>query len=185
MKRSTGILAAVLFTALLAACSKQSLQNTYDRQTTFIESFVAAQMKADTNATLRRIGGAYRLTLHDTLTIPRDSLAEGGKLALYYGCFTLTGASLTTGNLVATNLKDLATQAKWTLTDSTRYKLDTLTLGKDLVEGLQDGLKGVREYDEGYILFTGKYGYGNSERGTIPARSALAYYFWIESIDNE
>ena len=175
MKRSTGILAAVLFAALLAACSKQSLQNTYDRQTTFIESFVAAQMKADTNATLRRIGGAYRLTLHDTLTIQRDSLAEGGKVALYYGCFTLT----------ATNLKDLATQAKWTLTDSTRYKLDTLTLGKDLVEGLQDGLKGVREYDEGYILFTGKYGYGNSERGTIPARSALAYYFWIESIDNE
>lgn len=185
MKHGTLILSISLALGLAAACTKQSLQTTYDKQTSYIEGFVTSQMKADTNATLRRIGGAYRLTLHDTLTIPRDSLAEGGKVALYYGCFTLTGASLTTGNLVATNLKDLATQAKWTLTDSTRYKLDTLTLGKDLVEGLQDGLKGVREYDEGYILFTGKYGYGNSERGTIPARSALAYYFWIESIDNE
>ena len=32
---------------------------------------------------------------------------------------------------------------------------------------------------------TAKYGYGASQKGTIPARSALAYYFWIESIDNE
>ena len=78
-----------------------------------------------------------------------------------------------------------AIQAKWNLTDTTRYKLDTLTLDKSLVPGLATGLEGVQPLDEGYILFTGKYGYGASEKGTIPARSALAYYFWIENISNE
>lgn len=172
----------------LAACTKESLQATYDKQTGYIEAFLSSQMKNDTTATLVIRDGVYRLNLHDTLdaTLHRtDSLRQGGKVALYYGCFTLTGNSINASNLVATNLKELATRASWSLTDTTRYKLDTLVLNKALVSGLATGLEGVQPLDEGYILFTGKYGYGASEKGTIPARSALAYYFWIENISNE
>lgn len=186
MKRSTVI---VLLLVLLAACTKQSLQTTYDKQITNIESFLTAQMNKDPKATLvKREEGIYRLNLHDTLDLElhrTDSLEWGGKVALYYGCFTLTSSSLTTANLVATNLKELAQTAKWTLTDESIFKLDTLTLDNTLLPGLAEGLKGVQPLDEGYILFTGKYGYGKTERGTIPARSALAYYFWIENISNE
>ena len=185
MKRSTLILTAVLAAAAIAACTKQSLQATFDKQTTYIESFISAQMKADTNATLTKYGGAYRLVLHDTLPAGRDSLRWGGKVSLYYACFTLTSSSVSTANLVATNLEDVATQAKWTLSDESRFKLDTLTLDGALLSGLAGGLLGVQPRDEGYILFTGKYGYGKSERGTIPAMSALAYYYWIEEIYNE
>ena len=185
MKRSTLILTAGLVAAAIAACSKQSLQTTYDKQTGFIESFITAQMKADSNARLTRNGGAYRLNLHDTLPQLPDSLKWGQKVALYYGCFTLTAASLSSGNLVATNLKQLATQAGWTLTDTTRFKLDTLTVDNKLVTGLADGLVGVQPQDEGYILFTGKYGYGKNELGMIPALSALVYYFWIEKVFDE
>lgn len=184
MKRSS----VILLVLLLAACTKQSLQTTYDKQTSNIESFISTNMGRDATATLVRNEGAYRLNLHDTLdaTLHRtDSLHVGGKVALYYGCFTLTGNTVSSSNLVATNLKELAIQAKWNLTDTTRYKLDTLTLDKSLVPGLATGLEGVQPLDEGYILFTGKYGYGASEKGTIPARSALAYYFWIENISNE
>ena len=53
----------------------------------------------------------------------------------------------------------------------------------DLLEGLKMGLYGVQPEDEAFILFTGKYGYGSKEQGMIPARSALAYYVWIESIE--
>ena len=183
MKRLVPILAAVL--ALAAACTKQSLQATYDKQTTYIENFIAAQMKADSEATLVRNGGAYRLTLQDHGDPNADSLALGGQVSLYYGCFVLTGASLSTGNLVATNLEELATQAKWTVTDKERFQLVTLTVDDKLVEGLKDGLQGVQPGDQGYILFTGKYGFEAAEKGTIPARSALAYYFWIDSINNE
>ena len=184
MKRST----VILLVLLLAACTKQSLQTTYDKQTTNIESFISAQMSKDAHATRVRSEGAYRLNLHDTLdaTLHRkDSLAWGGQVVLYYGCFTLTSASISTANLVATNLRELAQQAKWNLTDESRYKLDTLTLDNSLLPGLAAGLAGVQPLDEGYILFTGKYGYGASQKGTIPARSALAYYFWIENINNE
>ena len=185
MRRSTVILAAGLAAALIAACTKQSLQTTYDKQTTYIESFVSAQMKADTNATLTRNGGAYRLTLHDTLPPERDSLLWGQKVALYYGCFTLTSSSINTSGLVATNIKELATRAGWSLSDTTLFKLDTITLDKSLLTGLADGLAGVQPLDEGYILFTGKYGYGKSERGMIPALSALVYYFAIDNIFDE
>ena len=184
MKRTT----VILLVLLLAACTKQSLQSAYDKQTSNIESFISAQMKKDVSATLVQNEGVYRLNLHDTLDVTlhrNDSLAWGGQVVLYYGCFTLTGSSLSTSNLVATNLRQLADQAKWKLTDESRYKLDTLTLDNSLLPGLASGLVGVQPQDEGYILFTGKYGYGASQKGTIPARSALAYYFWIENISNE
>lgn len=185
MKADTGILTALLGVALLAACTRESLQSTYDKQATYIDNFITSTLQSDTNATLTRNGGACRINLHDTLDAGRDSLRPGGKAALYYGCFLLTGATVSTSNLVATNLRELADAAKWELSDTTIYKLDTIVLDKSLVPGLMDGLAGVQPLDEGYILFTGQHGFGNVQRGTIPARSALAYYFWIENISNE
>lgn len=183
MKRST-LIPCLLAAVLTGACAKQSLKTTYDKQTAYIENFISAQMKADENATLTRNGEVCRLTLHDTLEVGRDSLMPGGKVALYYACYTLTSASVTRNNLVATNSRDVAVAAGWSLTDTTRYKVDTLTLDSSLIKGLEAGLAGVQKEDEGYILFTGEYGYGGSERGTIPARSALVYQIWIQNIDN-
>lgn len=189
MKRSTLILSSFLALGLTAACVKQSLQSTYDKQTSYIENFVTTQMKADTNATLTRNGGSYRLNLADTLDRvygERDSLREGGRVALWYACFTLTGNSISTSNLVATNVREVAEQAKWKLTDSTIvFRLDTITVDKKLVEGLHLGLQGVQQYDQGFVLFTGEYGFGNISRGTIPARSALVYQFLIDEIFND
>jgi len=189
MRRSTGILLALLAAAAVIACTKQSLKTTYDKQTSYIESFITAQMKADTNARLMRNEGAWRLILHDTLdrVYPgRDSLRDNGLVALYYACFTLTSASISKNNLVATNLKPMADAAGWVLSDSARiFKPDTLKLDGRLVDGLRMGLYGVQPGDEGYILFTGEYGYGKNERGTIPAMSALVYQIWIEAIKNE
>lgn len=186
MKRSTFILSCFLALGLMPACVKQSLQSTYDKQTSYIDNFVAAQMKADADATLARNGGSYRLTLADTLDRvfgERDSLKAGGRVALWYACFTLTGNSIALSNLVATNVRDVAEQAKWTLSDSTTvFKLDTIRVNKDLVEGLYLGLQGVQQFDQGFVLFTGEYGFGNVARGTIPARSALVYQYVIEEI---
>ena len=65
---------------------------------------------------------------------------------------------------------------------STPYRTFTLGVNKDLVEGLYLGLQGVQQYDQGFVLFTGEYGFGNIARGTIPARSALVYQYLIEEI---
>ncbi|MBO4340560.1 MAG: hypothetical protein J5835_03935 [Bacteroidales bacterium] len=179
MKKAFLILLAVFF----AACTQQALQTTFDKQTTTIESFVSATMKADANATLTRTGGAYRVTMHDTLDPTRDSLGWNGKVKLYYALYTLSSASLSASNLVATNKKDVAAAASWNTADDSQFEAVTLDMTDNLLEGLKMGLYGVQPDDEAYILFTGKYGYGSHEQGMIPARSALAYHVWIETIE--
>lgn len=184
MKRSTLLLCIALLLALLmAACSKQALQTTFDKQTTNIEKILETLLKSDTTARLTQNEGTYRLILHDTLPKGRDSLLEGGRVSLYYACYTLSSTTISTSNLVATNLKALATKAKWNITDTTVFKLDTLVLDNSLVEGLRLGLHGVQPGDEGYVLFNGKYGFGKNEYGMIPAQSALVYQIWIENIN--
>ena len=175
----------LIATAVMSlACTKQALKTTYDKQATYIESFISAQMKADEKATLVKNGGAWRLTLQD-LKDPGDSLRYGGKVTLEYACYTLTSSSISASNLVETNKKEVAEAAKWSLTDESVFLPKTLVLDNSLVEGLRLGLHGVQPGDQGYILFTGEFGYGNKENGTIPAKSALVYHFWIESINNE
>ena len=185
MNRSSILLCAALAAAFAGACTKQALQTTYDKQTANIEKFLESKMKADATATLTLNDGSYRLILHDTLPAGRDSLRDGGRVSLYYACYTLTSTSITTANLIATNLQLLARQAKWELTDVSQFKLDTIRLDNTLIDGLRKGLQGVQPEDEGFILFNGKYGFGKKEHGMIPANSALVYQIWIEKIYNE
>lgn len=178
---------ALILTALFLvgwSCTKQSLKATYDKQAGYIDSFVQAQMKSDPEATLVRNEGAWRLTLQDHKD-PGDSLLAGGQVTLEYASYTLTGASISASNLIETNRKDIAEAAGWNLSDESIFQPVTLTLDKTLVEGFRMGLHGVQPGDEAYILFTGEFGYGNKENGTIPAKSALVYHVWIESIKNE
>ena len=189
MKTSTRILSSVLlFAALASACNKQSVQSTYDKQETNIANFVAAQCKADETATVTYKDGVVRVTLHDDL--PRegllaDTLRMGGTVSFHYAGYTLTSASISASNLFATNHKATADAAGWRLTDTTAFHIQTLTLDDKLLDGLQKGLEGVRNQDECYILFSGKYGYGSHVQGTIPARSALVYHVWVSSISND
>lgn len=180
MKKSAIILLSVI---VAGACTQQALQTTYDKQTTNIESFISSQMKTDETATLTRTGGAYRLTLKDTLDPTRDSLGWNGSVTMDYALYVLTGSSVSAQNLVATSREDVAASAGWDLSDKEQFQKVTLSMQDSILEGLKMGLYGVQPEDEAYILFTGKYGYGNREQGTIPAKSALVYHVWIESIE--
>ena len=189
MKKSTCILASVLLlAALVPACNKQSVQNAYDKQETNIDNFVTDQLKKDTTATVVYKDGAVRVVLHDTLQregLLADTLRIGGTVSFYYAGYTLTNAAVNAANMFATNHKETADKAGWRLNDTTAFNIQTLTLDGSLLEGLQRGLEGVRNQDECYILFTGKYGYGANKQGTIPARSALVYHIWVNSISND
>ena len=192
MKKSTRILIPVLLLAVIAgllpACNKESVQLAYDKQETNIAKFVEAQLKADTTATVTYKDGTVRVVLHDTLRregLLADTLHTGGTVSFYYAGYTLTGGSVSSSNLFATNHKKTADAAGWRLSDTTAFNIQTLTLDDHLLEGLQRGLEGVRNQDECYILFSGKYAYGTHIQGTIPARSALVYHIWVNSISND
>ena len=189
MKKSTCILISFLLLALLVpACNKAAVQLAYDKQETNISKFVESQLKKDTTATVTYKDGTVRIVLHDTLRregILADTLQTGGTVSFYYAGYTLTGASVSNSNLFATNHKKTADAAGWKLSDTTAFNIMTLTLDDRLLDGLQRGLEGVRGQDECYILFSGKYAFGSRIQGTIPARSALVYHVWVNSISNE
>ena len=192
MKKSTCTLISVLLLAVFAgifpACNKEAVQMAYDKQETNIANFVEAQLKADKTATVTYKDGVVRVVLHDTLHregLMADTLRSGGTVSFYYAGYTLSGASVSSSNLFATNHKKTADAAGWKLSDTTAFHIQTLTLEDRLLPGLQRGLEGVRNQDECYILFSGKYAYGSHAQGTIPAKSALVYHIWVESISND
>ena len=192
MKKSTRILIPFLllavFSGIFPACNKEAVQMTYDKQETNIAKFVEAQLKADETARVIYKDGVVRVVLHDTLRregLLADTLRTGGTVSFYYAGYTLTGANLNSSNLFATNHQRTANSAGWRISDTTAFKIQTLTLDNKLLEGLQRGLEGVRNQDECYILFSGKYAFGSRRQGTIPARSALVYHIWVNSISND
>ena len=188
MKKNTVLLLCVLAAVLLPACVKQSVQATYDKQENYIAGFVTAQTTSDPDATVTYKDGVTRIVLHDTLSRQgrmADTLAAGGTVSFYYAGYTLTSTKIANSTLFATNRRATADAAGWALSDTSAFHIETLTLGEALLPGLQKGLEGVRNQDECFILFSGKYGYGSHAQGTIPARSALVYHIWVNSISNE
>ena len=191
MKKSTRILIPALLlvlAGLFPACNKEAVQQAYDKQETNIAQFVEAQLKADKTATVTYKDGVVRVVMHDTLTregLLADTLQTGGTVSFYYAGYTLTNSTVNASNLFATNHKKTADAAGWALSDTTAFYIRTLTLDDRLLDGLQRGLEGVRNQDECYVLFSGKYAYGSKAQGTIPARSALVYHIWVESISND
>ena len=181
MRRFTVIFLS-LMTLLVASCNKKQLETTYDKQETNIQKIIESLKKANPEATVEYIKGSAVVT---TVHGEGESLAENGAVSFYYAGYVVSGASLANGNVFATNYETFAKSIRWNVTDSTVFNISTVKLGEDdLVEGLKNGLVGVKGGDECYVLFSGKHGFGNKKIGNIPASSALAYHLWIKSVSN-
>ncbi len=188
MKRSTLLLVVPFLSCLLPCCTKQSVQATYDKQETYISGFVESVCKQDTTATVTYKNGAVRIVVNDTLEregLMLDTLSMGGTASFHYAGYILSGSSVSNSNLFATNHKETADAAGWAISDTTAFRIMTLFLDDRLLDGLRYGLEGVRNQDECYILFSGKFAFGSHGQGTIPARSALIYHVWVSSISND
>lgn len=177
------LIAAAGIASALAGCTKEDVKTKYSRQEQNIESFVKSiKSKVDTSYAVYQNGVTRLVT---TYGVGTDSLSSHGTVSFYYAGYVLNNASLNTGDMFATNSKDIAAAAGWNLTDESVFEVKTLKLDdKDIVPGLRRGLAGVKEGQECFILFSGKYGFGKHELGTIPANAALAYHIKVESISN-
>ena len=84
-----------------------------------------------------------------------------------------------------TNHEATANQSGWNLTDAD-YQVYEINLGSaELLQGLKDGLVGVKAGEECEILFSGKHAFGNMPFGTIPANSALLFKIWVVGVSND
>lgn len=127
-----------------------------------------------------RNGGAYRLVLKEG---EDDALEKDGFVSFYYAGYTFNG-NVSQSGLFVTNHQATAEQSNWNLTDAD-YTLYETNLGDaKFVQGLKDGLVGVRAGEECEIVFSGKYGFGDENFGIIPANSALLYKIWVVGVAN-
>jgi len=177
---STAFLATAL--SVLVSCSS-SIENLYERQEVQIDRFVTS----NESERVEYNGGSVRMVLKEGTS--SETLDKDGVVSFYYAGYVFSG-SVSSSKLFATNRSETADAASWKLTpqdgSEVAFEIETLKLDESsLIEGLKNGLVGVKGGEECYILFSGKYGYGKRAQGTIPANSALVYHIWVESISNE
>lgn len=178
-KNITPILVLIL---ALAACSKESIKTLYSTQETRIESIVNALISADESGTAYSVSrkGSQRVVLSQG---SGDTLSPSGSVKFYYAGYTLPSTSIALTNLFDTNIYEIAKAAQRDTTDLSVFEPFTANLSSTgLVKGLKNGLVGVKAGEVCYVLFSGKYGFGDKELGTIPANSALAYALQIVEV---
>ena len=182
MKAMKAYIAAALAALLcLAGCNKASLETTYNKQESQIESFINSLASKSDTLRVEHTNGSHRAIVAEG---EGEELGENGNIVFYYAGYSFNG-SVSNSNLFSTNRSEIAQSAGFSLSEEQAMPV-MLNLGEDeLVEGLRNGLKGVKGGEECYILFSGKYGFGKKAFGTIPANSALAYHVWVESVSND
>lgn len=187
------LVAACAAVALLSGCTEQELETTYSSQEDRIDSFIERLMNSETppvrvvhnNGSNRIVLGEYT-PADDTDMNYTEELTESGTVSFYYAGYIFSGSTPTSSNLFATNNQDVAAEAGWELTN-VDYNILTVNMSDKnvLVEGLRNGMIGVRGQDTCYVVFSGKYGFGDKAVGIVPANSALLYQIWVESISND
>ena len=151
-KRLTYIVSAVL---LLCSCESE-YQSSLADQEGYIESYISSNY-GDCEVTLNE--GVSRVTLSQGYGLPAE---EGDRLTVHCVGYTF-GSS--------------GPQSKFTELEL------TFTLGEDdIIEGLEKGLTGVSCGETCLVLFSARYGYGNSAVGVVPEATALAFTLQVKSI---
>ena len=181
MKR-TIIFAIVAASALLVSCNKESRELMYANQESNIEKFVNKLLETDPEARVIYNGGATRVVMAEGEGV---ELTARGRASILYAGYNFKTGSVGASTLFVTNNGDYASSVNWTLSDD--YVFEALEMDmtdKGILQGLRDGLEGVRAGEECYILFSGKYAFGKSNIGTIPANSPLAFRVWVLSVEN-
>ena len=196
------ILALAILCLTSASCIKEKLEEGYAKQEKQIDSYFAKNQT--TKRTIQKevtdpeTGEVTTkdTTVTDTLRIVHNlgssrlvkkegdgpMLTKDGAVSFYYAGYVFTSSP---SKLFITNHQATAEKEKFVVTDPDYNVLEADMRNNDFVEGLYNGLIGVRAGEECEIAFTGKYGFGNVVFGTIPANSALLYRIWVIGVSNE
>lgn len=196
------------FICLIAgSCVKEKMETIYSKQDTQIDAYIAKArvVKRDSirlditpNAEdpTRNDTTKVKVEWEDTLDVAYNKgsvrliktegtgpgLEEGGAVSFYYAGYVFTSSP---SSLFATNHKETAAGAGFTLTDEEYQLYEADMRNNELLEGLRNGLIGVRSGEICEIAFSGKHGFGNEIFGTIPVNSALLYKIWVIGVSNE
>lgn len=199
----------IFFIICLAAgsCVKEKLETIYQKQETQIDAYITKAMVEKRDSIKLEITPnkedptkndttQVKVQWEDTLDVVYNKgavrliktegtgpgLEEGGAVSFYYAGYVFTSSP---SSLFATNHQETATAAGFTLTDDDYQIFEADMRNVNMIEGLRNGLIGVKSGEVCEIAFSGKYGFGDEVFGTIPVNSALLYKIWVIGVSNE
>ena len=203
----TRLILLTLICIIAGSCMKDKLETTYSKQETQIDAYITKNMVVKRDSTQMTVtpnaddptknDTTYtKVQWDDTLRVEYNKgaarlvkkegtgerLSESGAVSFYYAGYIFTTQPST---LFATNNEETAKGANFTLTDADYGLFEANMAQTEFIEGLKNGLIGVRTGEECEIIFSGKYGFGNEIFGTIPVNSALLYKIWDITVSNE
>lgn len=179
MKIIKTIIAAAIMATACTSCVKQKLETAYNKQEDSIDKYISSNKKEGMTVSYNK--GSARLT---KVQGEGEELKADGAVSFYYAGYTFSG-SISSSGLFITNHEETAASMKWDLTDLDCSIMEGSLNEMRLLEGVRNGLLGVKAGEECEILFCGKYGFGNDTFGIIPANSALAFRIWVVSVSND
>lgn len=201
------LFAAAFLCLALSACVKEKLETIYSKQETQIDTYLnkirvvtrdSIQLVITPNKDNPELNDTTRKTVQwkDTVDIAYNKgtgrvakvegegepLSENGAVSFYYAGYIFTSGPST---LFATNHQETAEKEKFSTTDPDYGIFEADMRKTEFLEGVRNGLIGVRAGEECEIVFSGKYGFGNEVFGIIPANSALLFKIWVVGVSNE
>ena len=190
-----------------ASCVKDKLEETYSRQETQIDTYLTRNrvVKRDSIQIIitpnaddptKNDTTKVKVEWEDTLDVVYNNgaarliktegtgpeLTENGAVSFYYAGYIFSSSPST---LFATNHRETAEGAKFELTDADYELIEADMTKARMIDGLRNGLIGVRSGEECEIVFSGKHGFGDEIFGPIPVNSALLYKIWVVGVSNE
>lgn len=166
---------------IATSCVKEKLEETYNKQEEQIDKYITNLLDRNPDYSVTYNHGTSRLT---TKAGEGPALESDGSVSFYYAGYQFNG-NISTAGLFVTNHEETATNANWNLTDPDYALLEINLKDGRLLEGVRNGLLGVKAGEECEILFSAKYGFGNSTFGIIPAKTALAFKIWVVGVSND
>ena len=205
MKSKTIIFLIICLAA--GSCVKEKLETIYQKQETQIDAYmtksrvvkrdsIRIEITPNEDDPTKNDTTKIKVEWEDTLDVDYNKgavrliktegtgpgLEEGGAVSFYYAGYVFTSNPT---SLFATNHQETATGAGFTLTDDEYQIFEADMRDTDMLEGLRNGLIGVKSGEVCEIAFSGKYGFGDEVFGTIPVNSALLYKIWVVGVSNE
>lgn len=154
----------------LSACTKQDRENTIIDQEKSIDNYLAS---LDKDVIIVRNGGSSRVVV----TAGEGPLIEAGDSVIFrYAGYIFSNGK---GTLFVTNDTETAEKNDF-ITDGKSEK--KIAGGKDLLPGLSAGMIGASQGEVCNIIFSAKYGYGNTVVYNVPKLSPLFFEIWIERV---
>ena len=176
MRTIRHIMIAVTAASCLISCANEDKKLTIADQEAAIDSYISQNYA---NNTVVRRNGSNRVILDSTSVNIPDSLMYGDSLYFYYAGYIFTNSP---SRLFSTNNYDVAEESGFVISNRD-YSVRKILYNKGcMVNGLENGMYGVKDGGHYLILFSAQYGFYDSYVYNIPKLSALAYEIWVDRV---